>query len=312
MRLSPLAATTELRRFRLPPLARHALAALSEVSRDRVAVAAAVILAIVVVMAVFAPQLAPWDPADKDILRRLKPPIWGAGGSWENILGTDNLGRDILSRIIFGSRVSLQVGLTVVLLAGAVGVVMGMVAGYYGGKVDDAIMRLVDVQLAFPSVLATLVVVVMLGPSMNSLVISFTVNGWMVFARMARGQVLSLREQQFFEAAIAVGCKARRVIFVHILPNLAGPMLTLASLELARVILTEAIVSYLGQGIQSPETSWGLMIAEGQEYLGTAWWLVTLPGVAITVTVLAVNMLASWLGTNADPAQRYRRGATDL
>lgn len=301
-----------VRRYRLPPLARYAMAAASEVIHDRVAFVAALLLGTIFVMAIFAPHITPWDPSDKDILRRLKPPAWESGGNLANLLGTDHLGRDILSRIIFGTRVSLLVGFAVVVVAGAFGTVVGMVSGFYGGRVDDLIMRLVDVQTAFPGLLLALVILTMVGPSLETVIVVLSINGWMVYARMARGQVLSLREQQFFEAAIAVGCKARRVIFAHVLPNLASPILTLAALEMARIILAEAILSFLGMGVQPPHTSWGLMVAEGQDYMTNAWWLVTLPGLAIGITVLAVNLLASWLRTNADPAQRYRQGAGDV
>lgn len=301
-----------VRRYRMPPLVRYAMAAASEVVHDRVALTAACILGAVCLMAVFAPYIAPWDPADKDVLRRLKPPVWEEGGSWANVLGTDHLGRDVLSRLIYGARVSLLVGFGVVMVAGTFGTVMGMLAGYYGGKVDDLISRTIDVQTAFPGLLLALVILTMVGPSLETVVLVLAINGWMVYARMARGQVLSLREQQFFEAAVAVGCKARRIIFAHVLPNLASPILTLAALEMARVILAEAILSFLGMGVQPPATSWGLMIAEGQDYLANAWWLVTLPGLAIGLTVLAVNLLASWLRTNADPAQRFRQGASDV
>jgi peptide/nickel transport system permease protein len=296
----------------MPPLARYAMAAASEVVHDRVALTAAIILGTVFMMAIFASQIAPWDPADKDVLRRLKPPFWEEGGSLQNLLGTDHLGRDVLSRLIHGARVSLLVGFAVVLFAGTVGTITGMLAGYYGGRVDDAIMRVVDVQTAFPGLLLALVILTMVSPSLESVIIVLGINGWMVYARMARGQVLSLREQQFFEAAVAVGCKARRIIFGHVLPNLASPVLTLAALEMARIILAEAILSFLGMGVQPPATSWGLMIAEGQDYLTNAWWLVTLPGLTIGITVLAVNLVASWLRTNADPAQRFRQGASDV
>jgi peptide/nickel transport system permease protein len=289
-------------------LARRGWAFASEIVNDRVALTAVGILAVIVGTAVFAQVLAPYDPSKTDILIRLRPPVWEAGGTAEHVLGTDQLGRDVLSRLIYGARVSLVVAVSVVLAAGMFGTIVGMVAGFYGGRVDDAIMRLVDIQTAFPGILLVLLILATLGSGILSVIVVLTMTGWMVFARLARGQVVALREQQFLESAVSVGCDPRRIIFVHIVPNLASPILTLGALELARVILVEAVLSFLGVGIQPPSTSWGLMIAEGQIYITTAWWLVTLPGLAIGATVLTVNLVAGWLRTHADPTQRYRRG----
>jgi peptide/nickel transport system permease protein len=297
-------------RDRVVTLLRRGLAFGAEVAGDRVALAALVVLGTIVVIAVLAPQLAPFDPGKTDILSRLKPPSWESGGDPRNLFGTDQLGRDVLSRLIFGARASLVVGVTVVVAAGTLGTAVGVTSGFYGGRLDEVIMRLVDVQTAFPGILLVLLILTTLGSGLLSVVIVLTVTGWMVFARLSRGQVLALREQQFLESAVSVGCTPRRIMFAHVLPNLASPLLTLAALELARVILVEAVLSFLGVGVQPPSTSWGLMIAEGQTYITTAWWLVTLPGLAIGLTVLTVNLLAGWLRTHADPTQRFRRGAS--
>jgi peptide/nickel transport system permease protein len=300
------------RPLRLPAGVRRLLVGASWLVQDRVAMVGAAIVLGVILVAIFAPQVAPHDPARRDILQRLKPPAWVEGSDPAHVLGTDALGRDILSRVIFGARISLLVGFAVVVVAGVFGTVLGMVSGFYGGRVDQIIMRLTDIQTAFPGVLLVLAVLTMVGPSILNLIFVLSLNGWMVYARMARGQVLSMREQPFVEAAVSVGCRTGRVIFSHVLPNLASPLLTLSTLELARIILTEATVSFLGIGVQPPDTSWGLMIAEGQDYIDTSWWLVTLPGLAVAITVLAVNLLASWLRTAADPVQRYRQGASGL
>lgn len=292
----------------LPPAVRYTMAAASEVVQDRVALLGLLALALVIALAVLAPLVAPYDPARQDILRRLKPPLWMAGAAPGHLLGTDPLGRDVLSRIIFGARASLVVGFAVVFVAGSVGTVIGMISGYYGGTVDEAIMRLTDIQTAFPGLLLALTILTVVGPSVTTIVIALSINGWMVYARMVRGQVLSLREQPFVEAAISVGCRPRRVIFGHVLPHLASPLLTLSTLELARIILAEAILSFLGMGVQPPDTSWGLLISDGHDYLDTAWWVSTFPGVAISLTVLSANVVASWLRTAADPAQRVRQG----
>lgn len=296
----------------MPPVVRYTMSAAAEVVQDRVALIGAVIFAGFVIMAIFAPILAPFDPGAQDILVRLKPPFFMAHSVPGHWLGTDNLGRDILSRLIHGARVSLFVGLSVVAVAGSVGTVLGLISGYFGGKVDDLIQRITDIQTAFPGLLLALTILTMVGPSVTNIVIVLSINGWMVYCRMVRGQVLSLREQQYVEAAQSVGCKSRSIIFSHILPNLASPLLTLAILEMARVILAEAILSFLGMGVQPPDSSWGLMIAEGHDYLDTAWWLITLPGIAVALAVLSINVLASWLRTAADPAQRFREGVSGV
>jgi ABC-type dipeptide/oligopeptide/nickel transport system permease subunit len=267
------------------------------------------VIVLLVLMAIFAPLIAPYDPAAQSVLKRLKPPVWQTGGSWANILGTDQIGRDILSRLIYGARTSLTVGVAVVALAGSFGVVMGLFAGFKGGRVDMLIMRLVDIQVAFPGLLLIILIVAVIGPSMGTVIVVLAVTNWMIYARVVRGIVLSVRQTPYVEAAEMVGCKPARVIFRHILPNLTSPLLTLGILEFTNIVLAEAALSFLGLGVQPPATSWGLDIANGKDYLFVAWWLVTLPGLCISITVLSINLFANWLRVTTDPQEREKRFA---
>jgi peptide/nickel transport system permease protein len=283
-----------------------------ELWRDRTGFIGVVLITALVFMALAAPLLAPHDPAAQNLRARLMPPAWEAKGSWSHVLGTDHLGRDVLSRVIYGSRVSLLVGATVVIIAGTFGVVMGLFAGYRGGRTDNFIMRWIDTQVAFPGLLLALIILAVIGPSMITVIIVLSLNGWMVYGRMTRGAVLSVRQTEYVEAAEIVGCKGRRVIFRHILPNLTSPLLTLSILEFARIVLAEAALSFLGLGIQPPATSWGLDVATGKDYIFRAWWLVTMPGIAISVTVLAVNLVASWMRLISDPQEREKQFARQM
>lgn len=266
-------------------------------------------LVALVLIAIFAPLVAPHDPAAQSLSDRLDPPAWQEGGSWAHALGTDSLGRDVLSRLIYGARVSLLVGAVVVVVAGAFGVTVGLIAGYKGGRVNSILMRLVDTQLAFPGLLLALIILATVGPSMRTVIIVLALNNWMIYARVTQGIVLSVKETPYVEAAEIVGCRSRRVVFRHILPNLTAPLLTLATLEFAAIILSEAALSFLGVGIQPPDTSWGLDVSVGKNYIFESWWLVTFPGLAIALTVLAVNLAASWLRVTADPTEREKRFA---
>jgi peptide/nickel transport system permease protein len=283
-----------------------------ELWRDRTGFIGMVLIAALVFMALAAPLLAPHDPNIQDLRARLKPPAWTAKGSWDHVLGTDHLGRDVLSRVIYGSRVSLLVGAAVVLIAGTFGVVMGLLAGYRGGRTDNFIMRWIDTQVAFPGLLLALIILAVIGPSMITVIMVLSLNGWMVYGRMIRSAVLSVRQTEYVEAAEIVGCKGRRVIFRHILPNLTSPLLTLAILEFARIVLAEAALSFLGLGIQPPATSWGLDVATGKDYIFRAWWLVTMPGIAISITVLAINLVASWMRLISDPQEREKQFARQM
>jgi peptide/nickel transport system permease protein len=263
-------------------------------------------------MAAAAPLIAPFSPTAQDLRSRLVPPAWEEGGSWKHVLGTDHLGRDVLSRVIHGSRVSLAVGAVVVLIAGTFGVFLGLIAGYHGGRTDSIVMRWIDTQVAFPGLLIALIILAVIGPSMLTVILVLSFNGWMVYGRMTRGLVLSVRQTAYVEAAEMVGCSASRTIFRHILPNLTSPLLTLAILEFARIVLAEAALSFLGMGIQPPATSWGLDVASGKNYMFRAWWLVTFPGIAISITVLAINLVASWLRLISDPQEREKQFARQM
>jgi ABC-type dipeptide/oligopeptide/nickel transport system permease subunit len=280
-----------------------------ELWRDKAGLIGVALIAALLLTALAAPLLAPFDPAAQDLRARLKPPVWAAKGSWHHLLGTDHLGRDVLSRVIYGSRVSLLVGTAVVLIAGTFGVLMGLFAGYRGGRTDSFIMRWIDTQVAFPGLLLALIILAVVGPSMITVIIVLSLNGWMVYGRMTRSAVLSVRQTAYVEAAEIIGCSSRRVIFRHILPNLTSPLLTLAILEFARIVLAEAALSFLGLGIQPPATSWGLDVAAGKDYIFRAWWLVTMPGIAISITVLAVNLVASWMRLISDPQEREKQFA---
>ena len=283
-----------------------------ELWRDKTGFIGVILILILILTAVFAPLIAPHDPTAQSLRARLKPPAWFEKGSMTHILGTDHLGRDVLSRVIYGSRVSLLVGAGVVLLAGTFGVVMGLVAGYRGGRTDNFIMRWIDTQVAFPGLLLALIILAVIGPSMATVIIVLALNGWMVYGRMTRSAVLSVRQTPYVEAAEIVGCNSSRVIFRHILPNLTSPLITLGILEFARIVLAEAALSFLGLGIQPPATSWGLDVATGRDYLFRAWWLVTMPGLAIAITVLAINLVASWMRLISDPQEREKQFARQM
>lgn len=230
-----------------------------------------------------------------DLGQRLQAP--GA----QHWLGTDALGRDLLSRLLHGSRITLSLALGAVLLGGTLGTALGLLAGYAGGRSERVLMRVTDMQMALPTLLLALLIVAALGPGIVNLVLILALTGWTRFARIVRGQVLSLREREFIQSAHAIGAGPLRIMLRHLLPNLLGPLLVLATLELARVILIEAALSYLGLGVQPPAASWGRMLAEGESYIATAWWAVTFPGLAIIATVLAINLAGDWLRDRTDP-----------
>lgn len=277
--------------------------------QDKTAFVSCAYLSILVICTVFAPLLVPYDPASQDLLARLQDPAWIGEGSMEHILGTDNLGRDVLSRMVYGARISMLVGLTVVFVAGSFGVSLGLLAGYRQGRTDSVIMRIVDTQIAFPGLLLALVILAVVGPSVGTVIVVLAINGWMVFARVTRGAVLSAKERGYVEAAEMIGAKPARVIGRHILPALTAPLTTLAILEFARIILAEAALSFLGLGVQPPATSWGLDVSIGRNYLFSAPWLIVFPGIAIGLTVLSANMVATWLMVRSNPFARERNFA---
>lgn len=271
-------------------------------SGDVLVLLAFLILAMIVFCALFPSYLAPHKPNDQEITLRLKPPGWMEGGSPAHPFGTDQLGRDIFSRVIHGARISLIVALSALVISGTIGVTIGLLAGYYGGRVDDWIMRIADVQLSIPYVLLAIAIIVVIGTSTQNVVLVLALYGWVVYARLARGQTLSLREREFIQAYRAMGARDWRIILQHVLPNLLSAVIVVGSLELAGIITLESSLSFLGLGIQPPTVSWGVMLADGRTYLlGGAWWVVTFPGVAITLTVLSINVLADWLRDVLDP-----------
>ena len=280
---------------------RQWLVTLKRLARRRTAVFGLGVVVVVLLAALFAPWIVPFDPLEQDINQRLKEPGWQTAAGRIHVLGTDHLGRDILARVIFGSRIALVVGLSAVLISGMLGMAIGLVAGYFGGKVDDFFMRLAHVQLAFPFILLAIAVIGVLGPSLRNIIIVIGVSSWVVYARVVRGEVLSIREREFVQAAIALGSRDGRVLVRHVLPNAFTPWLVVATLDMARVIVIESALSFLGLGVQPPTPTWGGMLADGRVYLSTAWWLATFPGLAILVTVLGINLLGDGLRDPLDP-----------
>lgn len=267
---------------------------------------ALVILVAALVCAVFAPWLAPHDPQAQELGQRLRPPFWSDRAVDGHLLGTDNLGRDMLSRVLYGSRVSILVGVCATLLAGAAGVLIGLVAGYFGGRLDAVLMRLADIQLAFPSILFALALVAVLGSGVWYVVLVLGFTGWVSYARVVRGEVLRLRERDFVTAARAIGVSDFANIRRHILPNVMAPLATIGTLQVASMIIIESSLSYLGLGVPKSVPTWGGMLADGQLFLATAWWVAVLPGVAITLVALSINILGDVLRDVADP-KAYRR-----
>lgn len=272
--------------------------------RAPIVVFAAILLVILVLPAVFAPWLAPHDPLEGRLAQKLKPPVWLAGGSWEYPLGTDPLGRDLLSRLIFGARVSLSVSLVAILIGGVVGTVLGLVAGYFGGWTDALIMRVVDIAFSLPTILLALVLAVVIGSSFRTVIVIVALLLWARYARQVRGEVLSVRERDFVAQARITGCSHLRIIFGHILPNVANTLIVLATLQVGYVILLEGTLSFLGVGIPPPTPAWGLMVATGRSLIVSAWWVSFFPGLAILLTVVTLNLIGDWLRDRLDPRLR--------
>jgi peptide/nickel transport system permease protein len=254
--------------------------------------------------ALLSPYVAPHNPVRERLIDRLLPPAWVEGGEWRYLLGTDHLGRDLVSRIIYGSRVSLVVGFAAVAIGGILGTALGVAAGFLGGRTDEIIMALADMQLAFPTILLAIAIIAVLGPSFVNLVIVIGISGWVTYARIARGQVLSVREKEFVEAIRAQGGSQWRIVWYHVLPNIQSPLIVVATLDLARTIILESTLSFLGLGIQPPTPSWGAMLSDGREYLLSAWWIATFPGVALMLTALSFNRLGDWFRDLTDPRLR--------
>lgn len=266
----------------------------SRLTRFTRAGSALVLLGLVAIAALGASLPLP-SPNEQDLAGRLTPPAWQAPASSTHLLGTDNLGRDLASRLVQGSRLTLLVGLTAVVAGGLVGVAIGLVAGYLDGPVGAALMFLADAQLAFPFVLLSATLASVLPPGLPNVLLVLTLTGWVIFARVVRGQTLSLREREFVMAARSLGAGPLRIVGRHVLPQLLPAVIVLAGLQVGRMILFESALSFLGLGIQEPVASWGGLLSDGRNYMRRAWWLTTIPGLAITVTVLAINLLGDWL-----------------
>ena len=254
--------------------------------------------------AFFAEYLAPHSPTDQNITNALRAPCFFEGGTFEHLLGTDELGRDILSRMIFGARISLLVGFVAVVLSGFIGTCLGLVSGYFGGRIDSIIMRFVDIQLSMPYILIALALIGALGPSLRNIIIVIGITSWVDYSRVVRGEVLSIKNKEFVDLARIAGCSTFRIILKHILPGVANSLIVLGTLMLGRIIIFEAALSFLGLGVQPPTPSWGIMLADGRQYLTFAWWLATFPGIAIMMVVLGTNLVGDWLRDTLDPKQR--------
>jgi ABC-type dipeptide/oligopeptide/nickel transport system permease subunit len=268
------------------------------------AVFGTVILGIFIFAAIAAPLIAPHDPKLTDLRKRNVPPAWLEGGSTEHLLGTDPVGQDLLSRIIYGARVSLTVGIVVTILAALLGIAVGLVAGYWGGAIDEILMRIAELFLVFPFILLAVTVIAVLGSGLRNLIIVLVVTGWVQYSRLVRSQVLTLRGVQYVDAARVAGSGDVRIIVRHILPNLLASVVVLATLQTAFVLLTEAALSFLGLGIDPSTPTWGAMVNQGRTYIYNAWWVITFPGLAILLAVLAINMVGDWLRDALDPTLR--------
>lgn len=280
----------------------------SELRRSKSGLLGFLLILAFVAVALSAPHLGLDDPTRGDLRARLDGPTWtGLFSPGAHPFGTDEVGRDIMSRLAYGSRITLLVAGAAVILGGCVGTFLGILSGYVGGLTDRVLMRLVDIQLAVPLMLLALLVVAALGPSIRNVVLVLALTSWIRYARVIRGQVLALREREFVQSAHAIGASTWRVMMRHILPNVLTPALVIATLELARVIIMDAALSFLGLGVQPPNPSWGRMLADGRVYLSTAWWTVTFPGLAIMLTVLGVNLFGDWLRDYFDPRSRSSR-----
>ena len=269
--------------------------------RLRWGVTAAALLLLIVASAILAPWISPHDPLAVDIRHRLSPPAWMGGGTAEHLLGTDQVGRDLLARVIHGGRVSLVVGVTAVLMSATIGVLLGLGAGYFGGNIDWTIMTGINIMLTFPFVLLALAVIAVLGPSLFNMVIVLGVAGWPIYARVIRAETLAIRERDFVVAGRALGMSHGRLVFRQIVPNLVSVIVVIATLQVAQVIILESFLSFLGLGVQPPTPAWGNMLGEGRVYMLNSWWIATFPGLAIFLTTLVINLMGNALRDWLDP-----------
>ena len=266
-----------------------------------------ILLTVLIIPGLFAPIIAPHDPLDGDLAKRLSPPVWYPDGSWEHILGTDRQGRDQLSRLIYGSRIALFVSLTALLISATVGTTLGLLSGWYGGWVDHVIQRVVDIKSSVPAILMALIFVSIFGQSIFIAIAVIAIFLWNRYTRLIRAETLSLRNMDFVARARVSGCSTTRIIIKHILPNVANTLIVLATLEVGVVIILESTLSFLGVGIPRPTPAWGVMVADGRNYLAVAWWVAVIPGLGIFLTVLSLNLFGDWLRDRLDPKLRQVR-----
>ena len=270
-------------------------------TRNPIGVVGGIILLAVIMGAVLADYVAPHEPNKQRLMARFKPPFWAEGGSMTYVFGTDNVGRDIWSRIIHGSRISLIVGISAVGVSMLIGVTLGLASGFWGGRIDATIMALVDIMLAFPQLILAFAMVAVLGPGIGNIILVLGLTGWERYARVVRAEVLALREREFVQAARAVGVSNLKIVFGHIMPNTFSSVIVMATLQTAQAILAEAALSFLGLGTGRTYPSWGQMISLGRDYISIAWWLSTFPGLAILLTVLAINLVGDRIRDVLDP-----------
>ena len=276
-------------------------ASLRRLVRLRWGLAASVSLLAIVASAIFAPAIAPHDPLAVNISHRLAPPVWMEGGTPQHVLGTDQVGRDLLARVIYGGRISLVIGVAAVLISTTIGVLLGLAGGYFGGCPDWTIMTAVNVLLTFPFVLLALAVIAVLGASLGNMIVVLGVAGWPIYTRVVRAETMAIREREFILAGRALGMSHARIIFRQILPNLVSPIVVIATLQVAQVIVLESFLSFLGLGVQPPTPAWGNMLGEGRVYMLNSWWIAAFPGLAIFLTTLAINLMGNALRDWLDP-----------
>ncbi|MGI2328221.1 ABC transporter permease [Planococcus sp. YIM B11945] len=272
-----------------------------KLSKRKTAFAGLIFLVLTLIVAILAPLLVPMDPSTQNIAGRLMPPGWVSDEGIKHLLGTDQLGRDVLSRVIYGSRISIMVAVGAVFIGGAIGLIVGLVSGYAGGWVDSVLMRLVDMQLAFPFLLLALTMVTILGPSIMNVVLVLSVTSWISYAKVVRSSVLSVKYLEFIEASKAAGTKQFFILFRQILPNIISPFIVVASFQVATLIIAESSLSFLGLGVPTSEPTWGAMLADGREYMTDAWWIAIYPGVMLMLVAMSANLFGDGLRDVLDP-----------
>ena len=295
MSLALLDATAE------PPIETPLRRSLAIFLTNRMAIAATAVVLAILLAALAAPWIAPHDPYETDLFRRLQPPFWLEGGELAFPLGCDALGRDILSRVIFGARISILIGAAVILVATTTGVILGLLAGYLRGWTDIAISRVVDILLGFPYLIFAIGLMAMMGPGLQNIILALAYKEWVIPCRVVRGETLAVRELEYVEAARAAGASSFQIMRHEILPNILSPVLVVSTIRMAHVIILEASLSFLGLGVQPPIASWGSMVADGRQFMLQAWWVSTIPGLAILVLVLAINVASQGLRDAFDP-----------